>query len=128
MREDSKMHYFELPLPENESQMKAAVFEADAPRIYTAWRNLTWSILAFGRDVPIKGTKLHQSLVRLHEDIKPELRPLGKQLIGCYAKVTEPTFVTLASQNETWETTHFRAAHPSHLPRIKGVQSAVVPT
>ena len=47
---------YEWPLPENEVQCRAAVFELDCPSAFAAWRKLTWIIIQdLGRTRPHEG-------------------------------------------------------------------------
>ncbi|TGO33323.1 hypothetical protein BHYA_0252g00040 [Botrytis hyacinthi] len=43
--EQVKINVFECPLPENGSKAKSIIFELDVPKVFSAWRDSTYSLL-----------------------------------------------------------------------------------
>ena len=54
---------YEWPLPENEAQAKAAIFELMTPPSFIAWRTMTWVIIAeIGKESWDSGANIHTSV------------------------------------------------------------------
>lgn len=54
---------YEWPLPENEAQCRAAVFELACPKSFIAWRDLTWMLLQdIGRKIPVSGDAVEDTV------------------------------------------------------------------
>lgn len=86
----------EWPLPANEVQAQAAVFELDCPAGFSAWRDATWLIVQhLGRAEYSRGDDVRQMLL--------EYSPLMP-----YASREEGRIVTLASHTKSFLRSHYR--------------------
>ncbi|RAK78122.1 uncharacterized protein BO72DRAFT_495654 [Aspergillus fijiensis CBS 313.89] len=77
----------ERPLPENETTMKAVVFEIDCPRWLAAWRDITWKMTQdLGRSGFSAGVAVEEDILR-YSETRPFVTDLGQRLtIGSTAK------------------------------------------
>ncbi|KAH7047461.1 hypothetical protein B0J12DRAFT_756007 [Macrophomina phaseolina] len=77
----------EWPLPQDEVQAKATVFELKVPQGYAAWRDATWLILHdLGRRLSSTGTQVQQPLLS-YSPLAHYSLPQGQRLsLGSYTK------------------------------------------
>ncbi|RAH70416.1 uncharacterized protein BO66DRAFT_471392 [Aspergillus aculeatinus CBS 121060] len=77
----------EWPLPENETTVKAVVFEIDCPRWLAAWRDVTWKMTQdLGRSGFSAGVGVEEDILR-YSETRPFITDLGQRLtMGSTAK------------------------------------------
>ena len=89
---------YEWPLPENEAQCRAAVYELDCPSGFAAWRKLTWTIMQdLGR-------------TRLSEGPKPFDNVLSYSGLEGYGN-HKASRIVLASKTKSVMRSHYRTLH-----------------
>jgi len=84
----------EHPLPSNEAEAKAAVFELASPILFRAYRNASWNIMRL---------LFHTE----GESVRPKTTLSDFRPLKWYIKNDLPTF-SLASKTKSWGNTHYR--------------------
>ena len=96
--QDMTIDIYEWPLPKNEAQCRAALFELDCPPGFAAWRDLTWTIMQdLGRTRLIKGDQPADTVLNYS----------GLKDYGSH----EASRIVLASETKSVMKSHYRTVH-----------------
>ena len=97
---------YEWPLPENEAQCRAALFELGCPSGFAAWRKITWMIIQdLGRSCLTKGTKPADTVLS-YSGLKKYQNHQASRIV-------------LASDVKSLMSSHYRTLHfPAKLSQI----------
>ena len=104
--QDMTIDMYEWPLPENEAQCRAALFELDCPSGFAAWRKLTWTIMQdLGR-------------TRLSKGDQPADTVLSYSGLRNYRN-HQASRIVLASDTKSSMKSHYRTRHfPVNLSQL----------
>ncbi|KAL8793776.1 MAG: hypothetical protein Q9195_003606 [Heterodermia aff. obscurata] len=89
---------YEWPLPQDEAQCRAALFELDCPPGFAAWRKLTWLIIQdLGRTRPSEGTQPSDTVLS-YSGLKDYQNQGASRIV-------------LASETKSYMKSHYRTLH-----------------
>ena len=89
-----RIQIHEHPLPADDFQARAVLFELGCPEVFMAYRDATWSILRISRNLQGTGNSEPRVLLRDYSELKAYTKPTAYSL-------------SLASTTKSWLSTHY---------------------